>query len=58
MVAVRGSKGKQDHLIDIDFQYDTLLPTSEGEGMGGEEMPEWQVVVDILKSRQTFYKYI
>lgn len=28
VVAVRGSKGKQDHLIDLDFQYDTLLPSS------------------------------
>ena len=27
MLTVRGSRGKQDHLIDLDFQYDSLLPT-------------------------------
>lgn len=37
VIAVRGSRGKQDHLIDLDFQYDTILP-SDHEGASGE----WQ----------------
>jgi len=31
VVAVRGSKGKKDHLIDIDFQYDLLLSEAEAK---------------------------